>query len=97
MASLKQRGKTYYAQYNLGGQQKRVSLHTSSLQIAKEKIRQIESAIARGTDIPLPTRTTVHQVFKAYVQFLNTVKIPRNIQRDFLENLQCRKCLDLKI
>ncbi len=82
MACLKKRGKTYYAQYNLGGQQKRVSLHTSSLQIAKEKIRQIESAIARGTDIPLPTRTPVSQVVKAYVQYLNAVKTPRNVQRD---------------
>jgi hypothetical protein len=82
MACLKKRGKTYYAQYNLGGQQMRVSLHTSSLQIAKEKIRQIESAIARGTDIPLPTRTPLAQVVKAYVQHLSTVKTPRNVQRD---------------
>ena len=82
MACLKKRGKTYYAQYNLGGQQKRVSPRTNYLQIAKEKIRQIESAIARGTDIPLPTRTTVAQVVKAYVQYLNAVKTPRNVQRD---------------
>jgi integrase len=82
MASLKKRGRTYYAQYYLGGQQKRVSLGTDSLQIAKEKIRQIESALARGTDIPLPTRTPVAEVVAAYVEYLYTVKTPRNAQRD---------------
>jgi integrase len=59
-----------------------VSLHTTSLQVAKEKIRQIESAQARGTDIPLPTRTPLAKVLKAYIQNLNTVKTPRNVQRD---------------
>lgn len=82
MASLKKRGKTYYAQYYFGGQQKRISLSTDSLQIAKEKIRQIESALARGTDIPLPTRTPVADVVAAYVEYLYTVKTPRNAQRD---------------
>ncbi len=82
MASLKKRGKTYYAQYYLGGEQKRVSLGTNSLQIAKEKIRQIESALARGTDIPLPTKTPIAEVVAAYVQHLHTVKTHRNAQRD---------------
>ena len=82
MASLKKRGTTYYAQYYLGGEQKRVSLGTSSLQIAKEKIRQIESALARGTDIPLPTKTPIAEVVKAYVDYLHIVKTPRNAQRD---------------
>ena len=82
MASLKKRGKTYYAQYYVGCRQRRVSLHTTSLQVAKEKIRQIESAQARGTDIPLPTRTPLAKVLKAFIQNLNTVKTPRNVQRD---------------
>ncbi len=82
MACLKKRGKTYYAQYYLGGVQKRVSLGTNSLQVAKEKIRQIESAMARGTDIPLPTKTPIADVVKAYVDYLHTVKTPRNAQRD---------------
>jgi hypothetical protein len=42
MASLKKRGKTYYAQNTLAGQQKRVSLHTRSLQIAKDSLRTIK-------------------------------------------------------
>ena len=57
MASLKKRGKFYYAQYYVGGRQKRVSLDTSSLQIAREKIRQLESARFKGEPNPLPTRT----------------------------------------
>ena len=44
MASLKKRGNIYYEQYYVGGKKKRVSLETSSLQIAKEKLRQHESA-----------------------------------------------------
>ncbi len=59
MASLRKRGNVYYAQYYVGKRQKRVSLETSSLQVAKEKIRQIESALVREVDIPLPTKTPV--------------------------------------
>lgn len=78
MASLKKRGKTYYAQYYQGGQQKRVSLRTSTLQVAKEKIRRIESALMQGSDIPLPTT----EVVTAYVEHLRTIRAERNVQRD---------------
>jgi hypothetical protein len=54
MASLKRRGKTYYAQDYLAGEQKRVNLETASLQVAKEMIRQIESALARECDTATP-------------------------------------------
>ena len=37
MACLRKRGKSYYALYSLGGQQKCVNLHTDSLHIAKVK------------------------------------------------------------
>ncbi len=82
MASLKKRGKTYYAQYYIGTKQKRVCLNTDSLQIAKEKVRQIESALVRGTDIPLPTKTPIPKVVSAYCDYLYTVKTARNVQRD---------------
>ena len=39
MASLIQRGSTYYIQYYVGRKIKRQSLHTNVLQIAKEKLR----------------------------------------------------------
>ncbi len=54
MASLKKRGKQYYAQYYAGGRQRRVNLKTASRQVAKEKIRQIESSQARGRSDFLP-------------------------------------------
>lgn len=57
MASLIKRGKKYYAQYYIGGKPRRVSLKTTSIQVAKEKVRQIESAMLRQDDIPIPTRT----------------------------------------
>lgn len=82
MASLKKRGKVYYAQYYTGRRQQRVCLETSSLQVAKEKIRQIESALVRGVDIPLPTRTPIGDVVEAYVQYIKTVKTTRSVIRD---------------
>lgn len=59
MASLKQRGKVYYAQYYIVGRQKRVNLGTESLQVAKEKIRHPESSLYRGDAVPLPTKTPI--------------------------------------
>jgi len=57
MASLKKRGSTYYAQYYIGERQVRKCLHTPSLQVAKEKLRQLESALYRGEIDPGPSRT----------------------------------------
>lgn len=59
MASLKRRGKQYYAQYYVGTNQKRINLDTTSLTVAKERLRQLESSLYRGEDIPLPTRTPI--------------------------------------
>ena len=44
MASLVKRGSKYYLQWWVGKKLKRRSLLTSSYQIAKEKLRQSESA-----------------------------------------------------
>ena len=57
MASLMKRKKNYYLQWRVGKKLKRRSLGTTSLQIAKEKLRQFESAFYRGEDNPLPTKT----------------------------------------
>ena len=40
MASLRKRGRVFYAPYYVGTRQKRASLETESLQAAKEKIRR---------------------------------------------------------
>ncbi|OPY63423.1 MAG: hypothetical protein A4E57_03781 [Syntrophorhabdaceae bacterium PtaU1.Bin034] len=62
MASLKKRGKMYYMQYYVGKKKVVRSLGTSSLQIAKEKIRQHESAQFRGEEVAMPTRTPIAEV-----------------------------------
>lgn len=98
MASLKKRGKVYYAQYYQGDRQRRICLQTTSLQMAKEKLRQIESAHYRGTDIPLPTKTPLPKLLTAYVNYLEAVKRPRNVQKDvhYLRSLFGPICPELK-
>ena len=82
MASLVKRNKIYYLQDRFGGRIKRTSLRTDSLQIAKEKLRQYESAKLRGLDSPLPTRTPIGHVVEAYVQHIRTVKTAKSAQTD---------------
>jgi hypothetical protein len=61
---------------------RRFSTGTESLQIAKEKLRQFESAQARGEDLPLPTRTPIAAVLTAYVSHIRNVKTPKSAQTD---------------
>jgi hypothetical protein len=75
MASLKQRGDVFYIQYYVGTVQKRISTGTNSYQLAKEKLRQLESAQLRGDDNPLPTRTPIADVVTAYVNHIRTVAL----------------------
>src|SRR5690606_25303660 len=69
-------------QYYVGGQQRRISTNTDSYQLAKEKMRQLESAQARGDDNPLPTRTAIAEVLTAYVAHIRTVKTATSAQTD---------------
>lgn len=98
MASLKKRGKVYYAQYYQGERQRRICLHTTSLQVAKEKVRQIESAQYRGNEIPLATKTPLPKLLTAYVEYLEAVKRPRNVQKDvhYLRSLFGPICPELQ-
>jgi len=82
MASLIQRGKKFYLQYYVGGKPRRKSLGTDSRQIAREKLRQFESAQARGDDNPLPTRTPIAEVLTRYVEYIRTVKTAKSAQTD---------------
>ena len=82
MASLKKRGDTFYAQYYIGTKQKRVCLDTDSLQIAKEKLRQLESNLARGIANPLSTRTPIGEVLDAYVKHIRAHKTPKSAQTE---------------
>lgn len=99
MAFLHQRGKTYYLHDRIGGRLVRTSLKTDSLQIAKEKLRQYESAKLQGTDSPLPTRTPFADVLTRYVQHIRTVKTPKSAQTDiyYLREMFGPVCDALKI
>ena len=82
MASLIKRNGTFYLQWRVGGQIRRRSLHTPVLQLAKEKLRQFESARHRGLDDSLPTRTPLPEILDAYVQHVRQVKTPKSAQTD---------------
>ena len=82
MASLITRGKTYYIQWCVGQKIKRKSLKTTSHQMAKEKLRQFESARVRGEHSPLPTRTPLPEILARYVEHVRAVKTPKSAQTD---------------
>jgi integrase len=82
MACLKKRGKKYYIQYYVGKKQKRIGLGISNLQIAKEKLRQFESAAYRGEDSPLPTKTPLADIVGRYVEHIRNIKTEKSAQTD---------------
>ncbi|BCG46560.1 hypothetical protein GEOBRER4_n1361 [Citrifermentans bremense] len=81
MASLKKRGRAFYAQYYENGKQKRVNLHTESLQVAKEKLRQIESAQFREEEIPLTTKTPIGEILEKYIKYRSGHSRDKNIPK----------------
>lgn len=99
MASLKKRGKTYYIQFYRNGNEVRKSLNTASYQVAKEKLRQFESALARGNDDPLPTRTPIAQVVTAYVEHIRQTKTRNGYKVDlwYLRELFGPLCPELAL
>ena len=82
MASLKKRGDSYYLQWYEGDKQRRKSLKTDSLQIAREKLRQFESAQFRGYSVPLPTRTPVGEVVAQFIEHMRAHRPERSWRRD---------------
>lgn len=81
MAWLKKRGSVYYIRFISGGKRKTVCTDTDVLQIAKEKLRQFECALAQG-DSPLPSKTPIADLLSAYVQHIRTAKTPKSAQTD---------------
>ena len=82
MAALLKRNGVYYAQISVGGKVRRQSLRTREYQIAREKLRQIESRLARGDDNPLPTRTPIPEIVSVYVRHIRERKTPKSAQTD---------------
>jgi uncharacterized protein (DUF1800 family) len=100
MASYFKRGKKYWVQYYVNGKKKRFNLQTTSLQIAKEKVRQIESAQLLQDDIPIPTKTSLPEIIQKYVFHLRARTTERNVQKvsTYLRGVfgQISDCLKLK-
>ena len=82
MAHLFKRGKRYHLKYSVGGKQKEIALRTDSLQLAKEKKRQFESALAVGNENPFPTQTPIADVLTAYVAAIRARKSAKSAQTD---------------
>ncbi len=99
MACLKIVNGTYYIQFYVGKRQKRLSLRTKSKQIAKEKIRQYESAQLRGADNPLPSNTPLGSILDKYTEHLRARKTAKSAQTDiyYLRSIFGEICDGLKI
>lgn len=82
MASLLKRGNVYYARYWLAKRQRTVCLHTKSYAFAKEKLREIESGLARGAGSPLPSKTPVAKVLSAYVEAMRATKTKNTVKSE---------------
>jgi hypothetical protein len=84
MASLVRRPDSsfYQIQFYAGRKIRRVSSGTDCLQVAKEKLRQFESAQARGDDSPLPTRTPIATVVGEYAKYIRATKTCKSAQVD---------------
>lgn len=70
-SSLKKRGNFFHLHYSERGARRRVSLHTKSLVVAKERQRQFDSARARGEESVFPTKTPLAQAVAAYIAHMN--------------------------
>ncbi len=83
MAGLIKRGKTYHAVYYVGGKERRRSLETKSYQVAKERLRNLETSLAAGIlDTQLPTKTRIADLVEAYVRHIRTTKTKNSIKVD---------------
>ncbi len=82
MASRILRDGNYHMQWYEGAKKRRRSLRTDSLQIAKEKVRQFESAQFAGHDCALPTRTPVGEIVAAYIENMKVRSHERSWSKD---------------
>ena len=83
MASLKKRGKKYYASYYVNGKEQRKALDTENYQIAKQRLRNLDSAQSRGVlDDTLPTRTKLTDIVSQYAAHIHSTKTRNGIKID---------------
>jgi integrase len=111
MAGLIKRGGVFHIQWYEGKTKRRRSLGTDSEQLARERLRQFESAQLRGVDNPLPTRTAIGEVVRAYIKHMQAHRPERSWRKDLthlreafgeccpeleLGSNRARKCRDLR-
>lgn len=70
--TLKLRNRIYHLHYTEKGIRRRISLHTDNEQVARELQRQFESALARGANNPLPTRTPLVRAVSEFVDYMRS-------------------------
>lgn len=101
MASLIQRPNSslYYIQHMVSGKPKRFSTGTDSLKVAEEKLRQFESAVYRGTESLLPTKTLTTYILSQYVEHIRSAKTEKSAQTDiyYLRDAFGPVCDELKV
>lgn len=99
MASLGTRNGSFYIQWYDGKKQRRRMLGTDSLQVAREKLRQFESAQFRGDDCALPTRTPVGDVVAAYIEHMKVSRPENSWRKDlgYLRDLFGECCGELTV
>jgi len=82
MAYLRKRDGFYSIRYSIGNRERQKALGTTCLQVAKEKLRQFESALAQGDTNPMPGRTPIGVVVADYVRHFRQVKTAKSAQPD---------------
>jgi integrase len=112
VASLKRRGSVWFVQWYENEKQRRRSLGTESLQVAREKLRRFESAQYRGEGSPLSTRTPVGEIVEAYIDHMRAHRPQRSWKRDLshlresfgqccpaltLDTSRAKKCRELRL
>lgn len=73
-SSIKKRGRVFYLRFSENGMRKRISLHTDSLEAAKEQQRQFDSARARGEENVFPTKTPLASAIAAYAAHMKATR-----------------------
>ena len=82
MAGLIKRGKRYYAVYTAGGKEIRRSLGTTSHQIAKVKMVELEYRLSRDEMDLYPTKTPLATILEAYVEYIRWAKTKSSFKID---------------
>src|SRR5690606_9327214 len=99
MAYLRKRNGFYSIRYSIGNRERQKALGTTCLQVAKEKLRQFESARAQGDTNPLPGRTPIAVVVGDYVRHIRQVKTAKSAQTDvyYLRDVFGAVCPELEV